>query len=233
MIEPKKTRTTAAKHASIAAFRLVESFLLSLVDARDDGRVLLSLDDARTPSNPITGDMPVITIRYMLLNPAERFRDLVDQARSIVLAGGTMEPISDFLKQLFPAIPKDRISTLSCKHVIPKKNLLTQVVGVGPRKVEFEFKFANRGDDGIVSGSPMWLLSHDQCREVEADVQLTELGAVLLSIIALVPDGMVVFLPSYAFLDKVKAFWIQSGLLRKLDDKKQVSWLVHLLDSCS
>lgn len=59
--------------------------------------------------------------------------------------------ISDFLRQLFPFIPKDRISTLSCAHVIPKANLLTQVVSCGPRKVDFEFKFANRGDESLVS----------------------------------------------------------------------------------
>jgi chromosome transmission fidelity protein 1 len=53
--------------------------------------------------------------------------------------------------QVFPSIPRDRFSTLSCAHVIPKQNLLTQVVSMGPRKMEFEFKFANRGDDGLVS----------------------------------------------------------------------------------
>ncbi len=74
-----------AKHASIAAFHLVESFLLSLVDARDDGRVLLSNED--TPSGPI------VTLKYILLNPAERFKEVVEQARSVVLAGGTMEPV--------------------------------------------------------------------------------------------------------------------------------------------
>lgn len=62
-----------------------------------------------------------------------------------------MEPISDFLRQLFPAIATDRITTLSCRHVIPKENLLTQVVTVGPRKVDFEFKFSTRENDDIVS----------------------------------------------------------------------------------
>lgn len=52
---------------------------------------------------------------------------------------------------------------------------------------------------------------------------MTELGAVLLSTVGLVPDGMVVFLPSYSFLDKVKAFWGQSGLTAKLADRKEVS----------
>lgn len=86
----------------------------------------------------------------MLLNPAERFKEIVDSARSVILAGGTMEPISDFMRQLFPAIPRDRIATLSCRHVIPKENLLTQVVSMGPRKVDLEFKFANRGDEAVV-----------------------------------------------------------------------------------
>lgn len=87
----------------------------------------------------------------MLLNPAERFKEVINSARSVILAGGTMEPISDFMRQLFPAIPREKITTLSCRHVIPKENLLTQVVSVGPRKVNLEFKFTNRGDEAIVS----------------------------------------------------------------------------------
>jgi chromosome transmission fidelity protein 1 len=52
---------------------------------------------------------------------------------------------------------------------------------------------------------------------------LTELGSVLGSMIGLIPDGVVVFLPSYAFLEKVKAFWAKSGLMAKLGERKQVS----------
>ncbi|WRT67408.1 uncharacterized protein IL334_004379 [Kwoniella shivajii] len=190
MKDPKTSRSTSQRHASIAAFHIVESFLISLVDARDDGRVILSLEEGHSG--------PTVVIKYVLLNPAERFKEIVEQARSVILAGGTMEPISDFLQQLFPSLPKDRFATLSCAHVIPKENLLTQVVSVGPRKTEFEFKYSNRDNDAL----------------------LTELGSVIQSTIGLVPDGVVVFLPSYAFLDKVKAFWTKSGLMGKLGDKK-------------
>ncbi|WWC69182.1 uncharacterized protein I206_103118 [Kwoniella pini CBS 10737] len=188
--EEKASRTSSQRHASIASFHIVEAFLLSLVDARDDGRVILSSEDKN-------GSRTVI-IKYVLLNPAERFKQIVEEARSVVLAGGTMEPISDFLQQLFPQIPKNQFSTLSCSHVIPKENLLTQVVCVGPRKTEFGFKFYNR----------------------ENDLLLTELGSVIQSVIGLVPDGVVVFLPSYAFLDKVKSIWTNSGLMSKLGEKK-------------
>lgn len=60
-------------------------------------------------------------------------------------------------------------------------------------------------------------------------LQLTDLGAVLQATIGVVPDGVVVFLPSYAFLDKVRAFWTKSGLLQRLGERKQVSKILNKL----
>ncbi|ORX33827.1 hypothetical protein BD324DRAFT_643783 [Kockovaella imperatae] len=168
----------SSRHSAIAAFHTVETFLLSLTDARDDGRVILSVDQK------------VVHLKYILLNPAERFREVVEQARSVILAGGTMEPISDFFTQLFPFVPRDRFKTLSCAHVIPKSNLLTQVICRGPTKVDFEFTFGSRGDERV----------------------LAELGRVIQSAINLIPDGVVVFLPSYTFLDSIKSVWTKSGV---------------------
>lgn len=59
--------------------------------------------------------------------------------------------VADFFTQLFPTVPRERFSTLSCAHVIPKSNLLTQVVKRGPRKIDLEFTYSNRGDQQIVS----------------------------------------------------------------------------------
>lgn len=67
----------------------MESFLLSLTDARDDGRIVFSIDTS-------AGGRTTVVLKYILLNPAERFQELVDSARSVVLAGGTMEPVSDY-----------------------------------------------------------------------------------------------------------------------------------------
>jgi hypothetical protein len=39
---------------------------------------------------------------------------------------------------------------LSCAHVIPKENLLTQVVTLGPSRKQMEFKYDNRNDDSLV-----------------------------------------------------------------------------------
>lgn len=57
-----------------------------------DGRVTLSLVDGQ------------VEIKYQHLNPSTHFRELIDIARSIVLAGGTMSPVSTGL-----ALPDSRL----------------------------------------------------------------------------------------------------------------------------
>jgi chromosome transmission fidelity protein 1 len=60
--------------------------------------------------------------------------------------------MKDF-RQLFPTKSEQQIATLSCDHVIPRENLLTQVITLGPSKKPMEFKFDSRNDDGLASTS--------------------------------------------------------------------------------
>ena len=55
------------------------------------------------------------------------------------------------------------------------------------------------------------------------EVEIAELGQILLNLVNVVPAGMVVFLPSYSFLNAVTAEWKKSDLITKLDAKKKVS----------
>lgn len=47
---------------------------------------------------------PEIQIKYQSLNPAPQFRAVVDTARSVVLAGGTMSPVGDSFRRLFSCL---------------------------------------------------------------------------------------------------------------------------------
>ncbi|KAI0359225.1 DNA repair helicase [Trametes cingulata] len=166
----------------------VESFISALSASSDDGRVTLSLVDGQ------------VEYKYQHLNPATHFQDVVDSARAVVLAGGTMSPIEDVVNQLFSSLPAERLATFSCGHIIPAQNLQTLVLKKGPRGGELVFKYQQRGDEGLMA----------------------ELGQMLLNFANVVPGGMVVFVPSYAFLHAVTKVWKASGLLDKLDAKKKV-----------
>ena len=96
-----------------------------------------------------------------------------------------MSPMADYTSLLFPYLPSTSIDTLSCGHVIPKSNLVAWNVSTGPSKCEFEFTYKNRGNGEM----------------------LDELGRALLNICTVVPDGVVVFFPSYLFLDTVVTRW--------------------------
>jgi chromosome transmission fidelity protein 1 len=83
-----------------------------------------------------------------LLNPNVYFQEIIDQSKAIILAGGTMEPISTLIQQLFPT-SKERIIKFQCEHVIPDENLLPLCIGSGPLK-NFNFSFSSRNDPKMV-----------------------------------------------------------------------------------
>ncbi|PIL32767.1 hypothetical protein GSI_04884 [Ganoderma sinense ZZ0214-1] len=175
------SNTTPPLHA-------VESFIVALTASSDDGRVSFSLVDGS------------VEIKYQHLNPATYFQEVVDTARSVILAGGTMSPMSDVVNQLFASLPPERLATFSCGHIIPASNLQTLMLKKGPRGGELTFKFQQRGDDSLIA----------------------ELGQILVNFTNVVPAGMVVFVPSYGFLNVITEKWKASGVLEKLGAKKKV-----------
>lgn len=131
---------------------------------RADGRLTFSL--VRTSSG-----QEEVEMKFQLLNPAPHFLEVVESARSVILAGGTMSPvspehveccnysslraqISDVINQLFAQLPAEKITSFSCGHIIPESNLQTIVVGKGPRGGELEYKAGKQGDDTVVSRCP-------------------------------------------------------------------------------
>ncbi|KAI9068626.1 DNA repair helicase [Trametes sanguinea] len=184
--------TKLAKLARLASttppLHAVESFISALSASSEDGRVTVSLVDDQ------------VEIKYQHLNPATYFQEVVDVARAVILAGGTMSPIEDVVNQLFTALPAERLSTFSCGHIIPASNLKTLVLKKGPRGGDLQFKYQQRSDEKLMS----------------------ELGQILFNFANIVPGGMVVFVPSYSFLNAVMKVWHSSGLLEKLNAKKKV-----------
>ncbi|KAG2758164.1 DNA repair helicase [Suillus brevipes Sb2] len=179
------------KHSSGVAtppLHMIEALMLGLAGASEDGRLMFSA----------VGD--TVEVKYQLLNPSALFRDVVDVARSVVLAGGTLSPISAVVSELFAYLPLNRLSTFSCGHIIPASNVQTLLLAKGPSGLDLEFKFAQQSNRQVVS----------------------ELGQIVLNFCNVVPGGMVVFFPSYASLNYAREAWSQIGLLDKFSVKKKV-----------
>ena len=93
--------------------------------------------------------------------------------------------MDDYIRHLFAYVKPDRLKTLSYGHVIPKENLIAWPVTKGVDGMAFDFTYEKRNSTAMI------------------DV----LGKTLSEMIRFIPDGVVVFFPSYAYLDQVTKRW--------------------------
>ncbi|KAF2835740.1 ATP-dependent RNA helicase CHL1 [Patellaria atrata CBS 101060] len=188
-LEEKSHETAKASSSTIAGVQNtsprgvpllthIQSFLLALMNPSEEGRFFFS----RTEHG---NDME---LKYMLLDPSHAFKFVVEEARAVILAGGTMSPMEDYTQYLFSYLPRSRLMTLSCGHVIPPANLFVSPVTQGQNGMEFNFTFEKRNIDSTIQ----------------------QLGNTILQVIKVIPDGVVVFFPSYAYLDKCVTIWKRS-----------------------
>lgn len=167
------------------------SFLEALNSAPEDGRVSVTVN-AKSESDR--------ELKFLLMNPGARFAKVVERAHAVLLAGGTMHPVDDVVRQLFPAHARDGVALFSCGHVVPKENVAVATAGRGPSGKRLALTFDARRDSAA----------------------LDEVGACLLDLARVVPHGMVVFMPSYQFEAALAARWTETGLLNELGLLKPV-----------
>ncbi|MCJ1382200.1 ATP-dependent DNA helicase chl1 [Xylographa soralifera] len=152
----------------------VQSFFQTLVNPAADGRYFFSTNEGSD-----------LSLKYMLLDPTYHFKEIVEEARAVILAGGTMSPMEDYTHHLFPYLSSERMKLLSCGHVIPVENLLALPITKGPTGLDFDFTFEKRNTPGMIDA----------------------LGTCILRLSQIIPDGLVVFFPSYAYLEQATSQW--------------------------
>ena len=109
--------------------------------------------------------------------------------------------MEDYTRYLLGYVDPQRIVQFSCGHITPKENLLVLAPASGMDDVEqFDFTLAKRNSKRL----------------------LDSLGHSIAAIAETVPDGLVVFFPSYVYLDEVVASWKAGPLWSKIDGVKPV-----------
>ena len=125
-------------HQMKSPLMIIKQLLRVLCTPAYDGRLMLNVEPGAAKAS----------LKYMLLNPKICFEEIVSQSHSVILAGGTMKPVSDF-EQLVE--DKKRLEYFSCGHVIPRENLVCIGLASGPNGVKFDFSYQSRESTQIVT----------------------------------------------------------------------------------
>jgi DNA excision repair protein ERCC-2 len=112
----------------------------------------------------------------------------------VILTSGTLSPLDMYPKMLSfrPVVSR------SLEMSIDRPCILPLVVARGTDQTPLSTAFARRDDPAVI----------------------TTYGELLGSLCATVPDGVVAFFPSYAYMEQAVTTWSQSGLLRALEAHK-------------
>jgi chromosome transmission fidelity protein 1 len=183
----------------VGAVHALTSLIDALASADSDGRMIY---ERATPE----GDPA--TLRFVLLDAASRFKRVVEQARSVILVGGTLAPIPELVAQLFPDLQSQtapapgarQLKTFTCGHIIPRDNLLPIALSAGPTGVALDFTHGARADVSVID----------------------ELGRILLNACRVSPGGACVFFPSFKYADEVYARWESTGAMASIRGVKDV-----------
>lgn len=139
--QTKSPIENTSRLGSAAVIRILLNFLETLLEKSSDGRILLSRHKT-TQSKSF--------IKYLLLNANEPFARLMNDCRAVIVAGGTMQPTTEFKTQLFQNF-KERIEEYFYGHVVAAEAILPMVVSKGPKNSSFLFNYVNRGNNEMVS----------------------------------------------------------------------------------
>lgn len=218
-----------SKH--ISSMSIVQEFLTFLTGSQRDGRVVIEWP-VQTQIQTKNGQkqqsrssyLVQPSFRYLLLNPASQFQNVVDEAHAVILIGGTIRPFSHMAAELFGSGPvvdqateaekkcniqppgssfvsiMPSLTTFKCGHVVPPSHVFTTCLSNGPTGVKLDFRHRSRTLRTVCD----------------------ELGLSILNMCRVVPAGFVVFLPSYSYEGHIMARWNQTGLLQQLQRTKKL-----------
>ena len=139
-------------------------------------------------------------IRYISLSPSRAMMQVVREAGAVILAGGTMSPMEEMIGELFD--PKEvRVDCFSCGHLIGPDRCLVVPLGVGPSGRTLSITANTRSDPQLIR----------------------EVGQCIANFCAIVPAGLVVFLPSHAYLRECVGMWgEQQGIFGVIERRKMI-----------
>lgn len=147
--------------------------------------------------NSFKNEKPGKVVNYWCFNPGYCLGSTVkDEVRCVILTSGTLAPISSYVKEMALVNPV----SVECSHIVGNDQVLVVKLEAGPRNIPLKCTYANRDN------SEFW----------------QELGLTLQNYFRIIPDGLLIFFPSYTTLNIAVKTWRDSGLWDKLGSLKPI-----------
>ncbi|XP_022092483.1 regulator of telomere elongation helicase 1-like isoform X2 [Acanthaster planci] len=153
--------------------------------------------DLWTSSNAAKAKKQGYTLSYWCFSPGFSMKDLVSQGvRSIILTSGTLSPLNSFKSELQIDFPIQ----LENPHVISKHQMTVAVMTKGP-------------DGTVLNSSYNTRFNRDY---------VMSLGNAIVNFSRLVPNGLLVFFPSYPVMNHALEQWQEAGIKQRITQYKEV-----------
>lgn len=136
-------------------------------------------------------------LSYWCFSPGFGMKQLVELGvHSVILTSGTLSPLKPFISEL--GIPID--VQLENPHIVTGSQICAGVLSQGPDGYQLNSSYNTRNDPKYISS----------------------LGRTIYNFSCLIPDGLLVFFPSYPIMKKCRDDWQSMGLWTKISEKKAI-----------
>lgn len=136
-------------------------------------------------------------ISYWCFSPGFGMKQLIDQnVRSIILTSGTLAPLKPLKSELGISIGVQ----LENPHIVKGNQVCVKIISQGPDGTQLNSNYQNRDNPKYISA----------------------LGRTILSFSRVIPDGLLVFFPSYPIMTKCQEMWQAEGIWSSINNIKPV-----------
>lgn len=142
------------------------------------------------------GRRVIFTLGFWCLNPEVIFRSMVNATKSVILTSGTLSPMDTFSSELATRFDQ----RLEALHIISEEQTWVGCVPVGPAGAPFLGNFKSMES---------FAYQDDMCRAI-------------LEVTKLVPAGILCFVPSYSFMDKLLHRMKGIGIYEQIAGRKKI-----------
>lgn len=155
------------------------------------------------PFESETATVPNPVLHFTCLDAAIAIKPVFDRFSSVIITSGTLSPLEMYPKMLgFTAVLQESYSM-----TLARRSFLPMIVTRGSDQAQISSSFQIRNDPGVVRNY----------------------GNLLLEFSRITPDGIVVFFPSYLYMESIISMWQGMGILDSIWNYKLI--LVETPDS--